>query len=70
MLQRPYGFLQNIGVITYDVIGIRILRNGERLFNCSELVARAMPRQFSRLAKKPLDFIKPDGLYDLLFPGL
>lgn len=65
-LQKPYASLQNVGVLFYEAFHVKMFSRGEADFNCSEFVRRAVPWIFPK-TKKPIDFIKPKGIYKLIF---
>jgi hypothetical protein len=65
-LQKPYAAFQNVGVLFYEAFHVKLFSKGEDDFNCSEFVRRAVPWIFPP-SKKPIDFIKPKGIYKMIF---
>lgn len=66
-LQVKYSMMQNIGIVLYDLFGVKLFMNGVNGFNCSELVKRALPVLFKSNDNKPMDFVKPSGIHKLIY---
>jgi len=65
-LQVKYSISQNLGIILFDLFGVKLFLNKVEGFNCSELVARALPDVFKNY-KGPIDYVKPSQIHTLIF---
>ena len=65
-LQVKYSIVQNLGIVLHDLFGVKLFTNGVEGFNCSELVARALPELFKGITK-PIDFVKPSEIHALIY---
>jgi len=66
-LQAPYSIMQNVGIVFYELFGVKWFVSGDKGYNCSELVKLALPKMFEGMPSKPDDFIKPSDIHKIIF---